>query len=62
MSPQETEKEEPMKWKDNLEKWHLGSQVKSSQVLCVCGNDPIARKILIREKLLKTCPEVGLPW
>ena len=30
MSPQETEKEELMKWKNNVEKWHLGSQVKSS--------------------------------
>lgn len=50
ISPQESEKEELMKWKDNLEKWHLGSQVKSSQVLCVFGNDPIAREILIQER------------
>lgn len=28
MSPQKTEKEELMKWKDNLEQWRLGSQVK----------------------------------
>lgn len=28
MSQQEIEKEEPMKWEDNLEKWHLESQVK----------------------------------